>query len=220
MDRAAAINEITNIFAAYKTIQPADMQLLQALKDGKLYELYVLSHVVEDLCTRGFHLTFVGSSLRFKSSPGKLKTSDPHFEIVSQTAQPQRLWLFVDIEFQTLGSAEVGASDNSCRHEIDIVVVNVRTGYPTHAQIALGVECKAVANFSKSIVKEVLGVRRELSLLSQPQSSVLSQHGGKPSINVPANPPSEYWLAYIDSHGDAYKESPAAFGVEFKHLEP
>jgi hypothetical protein len=164
-------------------------------------------------------VAFIGRDLKFKASPGQIKTTDPHFRLIAPSSG-STFWLFVDIEFETLGSVQVPVQDNSLRHEIDIVVVDTSAGYPTFAQIALGVECKAVANFSKSIVKEVLGVRRELSLLSSPRPSVLSQNGGKPSINVPANPPSEYWLAYIDSHGDAYKESPAAFGVEFKHLEP
>ena len=40
-----------------------------------------------------------------------------------------------------------------------------------------------------------------------------------PSVSIPANPPSEYWLCYIDPAGDSYKESPQAFGVEFKCLQ-
>jgi hypothetical protein len=220
MDKAAASKEIKNILSAYKKLTPADRKILNALKKGKLYELYVLSWVVRDLAKRGFILAFKGTSLQFKGSPGKIKKSEPRFQITSPNPTAPPLYLFVDIEFDTLGSKHVGASDNSLRHEIDIVVVDVDSGYPTYKNIAFGVECKAVSNFSKSILKEVLGVRRELSLLKGKTNSVLSAQCGMPSVTVPADPPSEYWLAYIDPAGDFYRESPAAFGVEFKHLQP
>jgi hypothetical protein len=218
MDKAAASKEIKNIFSTYKKITSTDRQIVNGLNKGKLYELYVLSWVVSDLAKRGFILTFKGASLQFKGSPGKIKKSEPHFEIISPNRTAPSLYLFVDIEFETLGSKYVGVSDNSLRHEIDIVVVDVDSGYPTYKNIVFGVECKAVSNFSKSILKEVLGVRRELSLLDGQTKSLLSAQGGRPSVTVPADPPSEYWLAYIDPAGNFYRESPAAFGVEFKHM--
>lgn len=220
MNRQAAVSNIQSIFSKYKTIGTRDIQLLQAMTDGKLYELFVLSHVLEDLRKRGFALSFVGTTLKFKASPGQIKTVDPHFELKSPNGQ--NLWLFVDIEFETLGSSQPpGGNDHSGRHEIDIVVVSVSRGYPQHDEIALGVECKAVANFGKSIVKEVLGVRRELSLLSSsPQQSTLTVYGGAPPENVRANPASEYWLAYTDPEGNNYRASPAAFSITFKNLQP
>jgi hypothetical protein len=220
MDRVAAISEIKNVFSTYKKLQAVDTQILKALKDGKLYELYVLSFVVENLSKRGFALTFKGNTLKFKGSPGQIKKSDAHFEIKSPRAAAPPLWLFVDIEFETLGSKHTSVSDNSLRHEIDIVVVSVNAGYPTFNDIALGVECKAVANFSKSTLKEVLGVRRELSYLHAAKPSLLSNWGGAPSVSISADPPSEYWLAYTDPAGNSYSDSPSAFGVEFKHLQP
>ena len=67
----------------------------------------------------------------------------------------------------------------------------------------------------------MLGIRRELSFFNTSQKlSILSQIGGSPAAYVRADPPLEYWLAYIDAAGNAYKESPGAFGVEFKHLQP
>jgi hypothetical protein len=101
------------------------------------------------------------------------------------------------------------------------VVVSVNSGYPKFNEIALGVECKAVANFSKSIVKEVLGVRRELCLFTgQQQPSTLTLSGGSPPENVRAAPPSEYWLAYTDPKGNQYQSSPSTFSIEFKNLIP
>jgi hypothetical protein len=219
MDRDAAIKEIKSIFGAYKSLMPSDTKVLKGLTDGKLYELFVLSHVIEDLRSRGFALTFAGTTLKFKASPGQIKTTDSHFSIQAPDGTP--LWLFVDIEFETLGSGAVGgAADRSRRHEIDIVVVSVSNGYPRYDEIALSVECKAVANFQKSIVREVLGVRRELSYFQGPKDSVLTNCGGSPGVNLRAEPASEFWLAFTDPKGDQYRESPAAFGIEFRHLQP
>lgn len=219
MDEPAARREIARIFSAYKRLSAGDRDRVNKLRGGKLYELYVLSYVLERLRARGFRISFYGRTLRFKSSPGQIRRADPHFELRSPTTGAA-YWIFVDIEFETLGSARVQVSDRSLRHEVDIVVVSVDSGYPKHSDILLGVECKAVANFSKSILKEVLGVRRELSLVGRSQSSLLSVAGGSPNVDVPADPPSEYWLAYIDPIGDVYAESPKAFGVEFMHLAP
>ena len=111
----------------------------------------------------------------------------------------------------------MSAVDLSGRHELDIVAVEPGvTGYPRFDEIALGVECKSHANFKKSIVKEVLGIRRELCLLSQPQQSILTQLSPKnPTRIVPADPASEYWLAFCDPQGLQYSSSPAAFGINF-----
>lgn len=219
MNRQVAVSAIQSIVSKYKSIGTKDTKLLQALTDGKLYELFVLSNVIENLRQRGFKLTFQGSTLKFKASPGQIKLSDPHFLISCPQGPDWRL--FVDIEFETLGSTQSqGGHDNSLRHEIDIVVVAATSGYPKHNQIALGIECKAHANFSKSIVKEVLGVRRELSLLTDSVPSKLTLCGSSPPENVRADPSSEYWLTYTDPKGDQYQSSPSAFSIDFKNLRP
>ena len=96
----------------------------------------------------------------------------------------------------------------------------MNSGYPSHQDIALGVECKAVANFSKGLLKEALGVRRELGILTSDTASILSSAGGIPFVKVPMDPPSEYWLAFTDSKGTNYSQSPSTFGVELRHIEP
>jgi hypothetical protein len=221
MDRAAAIAAIQALFAKYRAARAGDIGLLQMLSDGKLYEMYVLSDLVDELTSRGFKLSFVGTSLKFKGSPGMIKTTDPHFEMKRPGSASVDYRIFVDIEFDTLGQNISGAMDDSRRHEVDIVVTTATSGYPRHDEIVLGVECKCVANFSKALVREVLGVRRELSYLTNPpRQSLLTQAGGSPSIQVAANPPSEFRLAYIDPKGMNYEDSPRAFGVDLKHLEP
>ena len=219
MDKDEAIKAIEALFQAYNgSFTTQDEQDVRDLSKGKLYELFVLAEVVDALALRGCTLQFRGASLKFKASPGKLKATDPHFEV--RTPHGDHLWLFVDIEFDTLGHDRNHATDRSRRHELDIVLVRQNSGYPTHQEVWFAVECKAVANFTKGLVKEVLGVRRELSFLRDAQPSVLSQSGAHPSIDVPAEPASEFWLAHIDPKGSRYRQSPAAFGVDFRHIEP
>jgi hypothetical protein len=219
MDRAAAETEIKALFAHYgHAASMADEATLKAASDGKLYEMFVLSEVVTNLAARGCSLVFQGTTLKFKASPGMIKTSDPHFTV--RTPDGPDLWLFCDIEFDTLGQQKTAATDNSRRHELDIVLVTKDHGYPAHGEVWLGVECKAVANFGKDLVKAVLGVRRELSLMIDAQASLLSNAGLSPQVDVAAEPASEFWLAFIDAKGLNYQQSPAAFGVEFRHLEP
>ncbi|PPD18226.1 MAG: hypothetical protein CTY30_06270 [Methylocystis sp.] len=220
MDRVTAIVAIQALFVKYRATQPSDAALLQALANGKLYELFVLADLVEELGNRGFTLSFVGKDLKFKASPGMIKTSDPHFEVRVSGSCTVVYRIFVDIEFNTLGQNIVGDADDSGRHEIDIVVTSASSRYPNHDEIALCVECKCVANFTKNIVKEVLGVRRELCFLSPKRDSILTMVGGTPPVQIPANPPSEFRLAHIDKKGTNYVHSPRAFGIELKHLEP
>ena len=230
--RADAATEIQRIFSAYRAAQSTDAGMLAALTDGKLYELYVLSQVVTDLAGRGFTLRFVPSSaptgptaathstLKFKASPGMIKSTDSHFEVDCPDHSMPPCYLFLNIEFDTLGHSKNAASDHSRRHELDIILTWASSGYPSHEQIALGVECKAVANFEKGLVKEALGVRRELSYVRGNHDSIPSILGGHPIKQVPASPSSEFMVAFIDPKGQNYEESPKAFGIDFMHMQP
>jgi hypothetical protein len=220
MKKTAAVAEIKKVFAMYGAQTPGDKQLLRALKKGKLYELYVLARVVEDLAGRGFKIAFHGRNLAFKGAHGKIKASDPHFVVSKPGSLKVDFRIFVDIEFETLGRHTGAPADRSSRHELDIVVVrdSVMSGYPKHSDLVFGAECKAVANVEKSLVKEALGVRRELSLLVKDKLSELTVAGGLPIVEVNANPASEFWFAFLDPDGDLYAHSPSAFGIQFKYF--
>jgi hypothetical protein len=221
MDKQSAQNAIISIIGAYKAVRSTDRRLIKALTDGKLYELYVLSRVVQELRRRGFQIRFVGKDLKFKASPGLIRSNDPHFDLYVPGPGTLAFKIYTDIEFETLGSTRQPTGDESCFHEIDIIVVDeAATGRPSHQEVALGVECKATANFDKSIVREALGVRRELSYLQDPRPSRLSQSAIATVVMVPAEPASEYWVVFIDPKGLDYAASPAAFGIDFRHWEP
>ncbi len=222
MNKSAAITEIKRVFGAYKAITANEDAWLRRLKGGKLYEMYCLSKVLEILrAAYGFRVSFNGSTIIFQSSPGRINRNMPYFSISSGRG-PALFELFTDVEFETFGVSTGVKHDNSARHEIDLLIVeNNLNGWPSHDKIILGVECKSHACFKKSIVKEVLGIRRELSLLTQPVTSRLAQNApNRPSISVPADPPSEYWLAFVDSRGSQYRYSPGAFGISFYHWQP
>ena len=219
MIRSQAVNQIQAVFANYKAIRSSDRVLLQALSTGKLYELYVLSELVVDLQNRGCYLSFVGQTLAFKGAPGKINNSDPHFRVTAPNGSKSRL--FVDIEFVTMGmnlSPKNSSPDLSAHHELDLAVVETNQSYPFHSQVLLAVECKAVSNFEKKIVREALGIRRELSFVAVDKPSLLTQAGGRPHRSVPADPASEFWLAFIDPSALRYRLSPLRFGIEFKHV--
>ena len=219
MNKAQAQREIQSILGAFHNFTSKDKVHLRSLSQGKLYELYVLADLLRHLRSRGFHLRHVGSNIHFKQAPGKLNTNDPHF-VVQSPHGPQAL-LFVDIEFQTLGIDGVTRKDLSSLHELDLVLARDTTdcSNPSYDQILLAVECKSNAVLRKSFVREALGLRRELSYLANPTISRLSQLANV-QVRVPADPASEFWLAFTDPQGAKYRQSPAAFGIELRHIQP
>ena len=195
------------------------------ISKGKIYELYCLSRVVEQLKKYGYNVSIQSRfrSIDFKASPGKIDRNKSYF-----TAHARNGVVFeihTNIEVMTLGIdlnySNLEHQDLSAYHEIDIVVIEQGlSGRPRYNQLILGVECKADAHFRKPILKQVLGIRRELSLLSRLLPSKLAQAVGKYFPEIRANPNSEYWLAYIDPKGDRYKASPATFGIKFNNWRP
>ena len=220
MEREEAEKEIQAIFEEFKTITDMDKELLSGLSQGKLYEFYVLASLLTDLKGRGFGIVLTGSTLKFKGAPGLIQPNDPHFVVSAPDGTSLRL--FVNIEFQTQGVLRSGnpGTDRSAYHELDIVLVEgLATGYPRYDEIYLAIECKS-GKFGKNFLREVLGVRRELSLYGGRRPSRLTAAGGRPPVLVRARPASEYWLAFIDDDGQHYRESPAEFGIQLKHIEP
>ena len=193
---------------------------------GKVYELYCLAQTVDFLSqTCGAAIHVKGKSLDFMASPGLIDLNRSWIQISKGN---RTFGLFTDIQVQTLSSKLGGGnvSDRSAHHEIDLVLVRYpQDGQrPTHRQIVLGVECKSHALFKKEFVRQVLGVRRELSIYVGPGlpdgMSRVGQSFGIARAPVNVSPASEYWLAYSHSKGNHYQEGPAKFGIEFKHWCP
>lgn len=226
LDQAKAKKAISKFFNIHKACMKAT---LAKSTGGKIYELYCLAKTLEWLrSTYGVSIRLVnGNAVNFKASPGNIDRSRSYFKVAKRN---KVLELHTDIQVQTLGASMFGGSfGKSGYHEIDLVLIDpsVHDGdMPRNSDVVLGVECKSNAKFEKGIVKQVLGIRRELSLLSQPTLSELDRafgpathlRGHIPFVN--ANPASLYWLSYIDQSGDDYAYSPGLFSIEFKHWQP
>ena len=183
---------------------------------GKLYEAYVLALVIEHLAVDE-QLTLVlsaGTKLALKSSPGPINRSYPHIEVSRNGVHVADVW--TDIEFTAYSCARSGQPPSAPGHfhELDIVVADrICDARPKPEQLWLGVECKHRV-YSKALLRELLGVRRELGLLSKPQQTRFAVW---PRDTVPADPP-VCLVAY--SSYDAilnYTDPGATFGIEFVH---
>ncbi|WP_298359577.1 hypothetical protein [uncultured Litoreibacter sp.] len=226
LDKAKAKKSISTFFNTHNACMKAT---LAKSTGGKIYELYCLARTLEWLrSTYGVSIRLAnGTVVNFKASPGNIDRSRSYFIVAKHG---RLLELHTDIQVQTLGASNiVGWVGRSGYHEIDLVLIDPSVpdgGMPRHSDVALGVECKSNAKFEKGIVKQVLGIRRELSLLSRPTPSELDRafgpalHSGGYSPLVKADPASLYWLTYIDQSGDEYTGSPGFFSIEFKHWQP
>lgn len=185
-----------------------------AVSAGKLYEAYVLSLVVQRLVDdEGFKLTLVGGSkIKLKSGPGPINRAYPHIEMKRSGVVVAELW--TDVEFLSLSRAmRSGPQTKGDYHELDIVVVEPgQTGRPPHNTVWLGIECKNTSGYEKALLKEILGIRRELSLL---RNDTATQFRNWPRSVVPADPPSCLLVYASDSSVKEYAEPGKVFGIDF-----
>lgn len=184
---------------------------------GKLYEAHVLSLVLQRLSQdEGFSIFLVNSSfITLKTGHGPINRRYPRFDLFRNGTKAAELW--TDIEFISLSYAARAVSrspDAGEFHELDLVVVDPNiTGHPRHDQIWLAVECKDT-NYGKNLLREILGIRRELSCLTQ---STATRFSTWPRPHVMARPPS-CLMVYSTSVAIASYTSPGElFGIDFVH---
>ena len=188
----------------------------QSMTSGKLYEAHVLSLVIEQLVvTERYRVVLVNTNfITLKSAPGPINRSYPYFRLEKNGRSCAEIW--TDVEFLSLSHAQLAPSSltRGAYHELDILVVDhSASGRPRHDQIWLGVECKNTG-YSKSLLKEILGIRRELSLLQSPQST---RFNSWPRSTVPASPSSCLLVYATDSSVQNYSEPGDFFGIDFFH---
>jgi hypothetical protein len=127
--------------------------------------------------------------------------------------------VWTDVEFLGLSAEERGVSsptaDRCDFHELDVVVVPVGTDErPGVHDMKIGVECKN-RPYDKSMLRGMLGVRRELSFLHNPPRR--TEFTTWPRPTVPADPPS-CLLAYgTDSTILRFAPPGQLFGIDFFH---
>jgi hypothetical protein len=150
-----------------------------------------------------------------KSSPGPINRSYPFFELRRGGNVLAELW--TDVEFTSLSYNQRAAQRPIQRgdyHELDIVVTDPGlTGRPAYSQIWLGVECKNTG-YTKGLLKEILGIRRELSFLQNPKTTRFRQW---PRSQVPAEPPSCLMVFSTDAGVSQYSSPGDVFGIDFQY---
>lgn len=208
---------IDGILGKYaSTGAPATSLVSSQLTAGKVYEAWVLCDVLSHLrYDEGFTITLrQGNKPRLKSAPGPINRAYPYFAIQGPYWSGE---VWTDVEFLTLSYSQRGAvlPQSSDYHELDILVVPPgTTGRPTHDEVVLGVECKNTS-YSKGLLREILGVRRELSYLQQPQQTRFTTW---PRSQVRAHPPSCLLVCTTDPGATNHQETGNIFGIDFTHV--
>lgn len=194
------------------------LQLLPpSMTSGKMYEAHVLSIICEELKYKeGCSLVLKnGSKIVLKTSGGGINRKYPWIEVWRNGKLIGEI--FTDIHFVSMSyflSKKASPPSPGEYHELDIVMTKAGVvNKPEYNDILIGVECKHT-EYNKSLLKEALGVRREMGLLSESNKTIFSRW---PSCSVPSNPASCF-LVYSSSNKVAAYEAPGKiFGIEFNH---
>jgi len=218
MNKAQIRKQLASAFKKHLSVERETVARLvpASVTEGKLYEAYVLSRIVAKLVDdEGFSLVLVGGpKLKLKSSPGPINRSYPHIELHRYGNCVAELW--TDVKFLTLSYSRLMSPSltRGSYHELDIVVVDAGiTGRPPHSAVWLGIECKNTS-YQKGLLKEILGVRRELSLFTGPIKTKFSTW---PRPYAPADPPSCLVVFATDAAVLEYSEPGEVFGIDFFH---
>jgi hypothetical protein len=212
------IEDIFRRLAQARKHQVASL-LSNTITAGKLYEAWVLANVIKNLVQKeGFLVRFVGGTkLKLKSAPGPINASFPHFELERKGVVVACIW--TDVEFTSISCWKSGNGPKSPGdfHELDLVITDESaSGRPTPDQIWLGIECKNREKSTKGMLREILGVRRELSYLSPFSKTHFKTW---PMASVPADPASCLMFYSVNSSPSIDWKSPSNhFGIAFEYL--
>jgi hypothetical protein len=165
---ANAINKITRIFNS--TLGPASglQASLVGMVASKLYEAKVLAELLNQLAASGYRFRVINGAVCLKAAPGPINTSYSYIEVLRNKVHVANIW--TDVEFVGLSSFILaGLPRPSARgeyHELDILVCDTdAVTRPRSDQVFIGVEAKHWAHMPKKLLREILGVRRELSFV-------------------------------------------------------
>jgi hypothetical protein len=218
VEARARIDQILERYTNATSAAPRSI-LPVAVTTGKTYEAWVLCDVLERLHRiEGYDVLLVESTkVRLKSSPSEINRDFAHFVLTAPRKPPLEVW--TDVEFVALSASVRGVPPQyaaSCDfHELDIVVVPAgTTGRPTCQDIQIGVECKS-GSYEKGMLRALLGVRRELSLLTDLRGTIFDSW---PRESVPASPASCLMAYGADRRIKEFEAPGQIFGIDFVHL--
>jgi hypothetical protein len=213
-------SKISGVLAKYASVSPSQVRNLLPIKalQGKLYEAHVLADVCKNLVTReGLTLRFVNSgSLRLKQKGGPINRHYPFFEVYQKTKLIGELW--TDVEFTGISCQLKKATSivEADYHELDIVLLNPGcVNRPKNSEVQIGIECKNTS-IKKSIIRELLGYRREMSFHLKPSATTFKKW---PAKTVFSHPPSVYMLYCSDNRVSKYLENCKVFDIIIKHYK-
>lgn len=212
-------NRITATLQANASIAPTRTATLLPTKSlqGKLYEADVLATICENLVRQeGFLITLSGGmNLTLKQKGGPIDRTYPYFQVWNGSTLFSEL--FTDVYFDTLSYHIKGSpirKTNGDYHELDIALLQPHlSGNPRHSDVILAVECKNTS-IKKSIIREILGFRRELSFYDTPQATHFTNW---PTALVNARPNSVHMLYCSDSRINRYTSNCIEFGIILEH---
>lgn len=211
--------QITTILQTHAGVSPTRTAALLPIRSlqGKLYEAHVLATICENLVTQeGVRISLVGGiALTLRQKGGQINRTYPYFQVWKGATLFGEL--FTDVYFTTLSYLMRGAPSpktNGDYHELDIALLQPNlNGYPQPKEIMLAVECKNTS-IKKSIIRELLGFRRELSYLINPQPTCFNTF---PTNLTPSNPNSVHMFYCSDSRVNRYTSNCAQFGILLQH---
>jgi hypothetical protein len=142
---------------------------------GKLFELYAFVKLLKEFEVAGGYalkaknLTKSGSYV-FNGGPGRLDPSNSHIAIVKLGVEVATIWQ--NVEFTGIGYTPGAKEREGDYHEADVLVLNGRSPLgkkqrPNADQLLLVMECKFTAEMPKVFLRNMLGLRRVMSLLTQ-----------------------------------------------------
>lgn len=232
MDKFALENikkELDSVFELLESSRAISTKIIgENITTGKLYEAYVLSKVLLYLKMKEHYFIVLmgGSKIKLRSSPGGITRTYSWFNIYKTESdyrsnpESHIAEIWTDIEFSSLSyelKKKPALITKGEFHELDIMMVKPGlSGRPNHANVMLGIECKNT-DYKKSFLREILGIRRELSLLTN--VPVQTFFNNWPTLQVKANPPSVIQVFCTDSRVTSYKEPGERFSIDFYHLE-
>lgn len=209
-----AINRINQILNPLLGFSPS-IPITAQSSHGKVYEFLVLFEFLSVLQrNEGANIYLQNSNLPLTCNlnPGQIHRN--HNFINLRLPSNQHFEVHLNIEFLTISSTTQynGNGNLSDLHELDIAVIFPGcTRHPSYDQIVIGIECKDTT-VNKGHIRNMLGLRRELSYLNSPQTNYFTSQGLQVSNS---NPPSLLLFYCSDAKVTNYEKSGIQFDIKY-----
>jgi hypothetical protein len=211
---------------------------LKKVRIEKLFEIVALSELLVNLKGANPALKFSlrnggvsGKKLVLQSGPGFADLTKSHIR-VAVTGQPHFATIWTNVEFLGHSHRATGIHLPGSYHEADVVMLdtNAHGGgmaavRPPANSVMLMIECKYLDILPKAVLRTLLGLRRELSLLSKPKPTSLAPfvNGAAATVglanSLPAAPGSHVIFCYPNHYGfnpvNDWQAPASVYGIEF-----